>query len=40
MVAVSLTRLVETHHMLLAALVEPLVSATHSKKVRQSSLLL
>lgn len=35
MVAVSLTRLVETHHMLLAALVELLVSAMHSKKVRQ-----
>jgi hypothetical protein len=35
MVAVSLTRQVETHHMLLAAQVALLVSAMHSKKVRQ-----
>jgi uncharacterized protein (UPF0303 family) len=40
MVAVSLTRQVETHHMLLAALVELLVSAMHSKKVRQFTLLI
>jgi len=36
MAAVSLTRQVETHHMLLAAQVALLVSAMHSKKVNAS----